>query len=262
MSKTQPAARQPKAVIIDRRTHKTPAKIIHNEVEAQYNRNAAQRDDREATTPEEDLQRSSHMGLPDGWRWAGGKVVPTTEALRDRLESINDFLANRDGREAEYEMVDKGCSINTLHTAVKRYYAQLKLINDYAAQGLVNSLLYNTISSAHFVDVYDKQIENLYDKDKLDPIEIKQRDSMKQALAASCALDALLDKDPDCAPQVDKAVYNFLVRQGEWVRDNFGQHKTRKAVKRNTLGSLAQRTRQPDEVLEDMEDSLDAMSAA
>ena len=237
-----------------------PAKIIHNEIEQQFNRDTAQRDDREVSTPEEDLARSSHMGLPDGWRWAGGKVVPTTEALRDKLEAVNDFLSNREGREVEYEMIDEGCSIKKLHTGVKGYYAQLKLINDYAAQGLVNSLLYNAISSAHFVEVYDKQIEKLYDADKLDEIEIKQRDSMKQALAAACALDALLAKDPECAPQVDKAVYNFLVRQGEWVRDNFGQHKTRKAVKRNTLGSLAQRTRQPDEVIEDMEDSLEAMS--
>ena len=249
-----------KTVIIDRRTNKAPAKIIHNEIEAQFNRDAAQRDDREATTPEEDLARSNHKGLPDGWRWAGEKVVPTTEALRDKLEAVKDFLSNREGREVEYEMIDECCSIKKLHTGVKGYYAQLKLINDYAAQGLVNSLLYNTISSAHFVDVYDKQIENLYDKDKLDEIEIKQKDSMKQALAAACALDALLAKDPDCAPQVDKAVYNFLVRQGEWVKNNFGQHKTRKAVKRNTLGSLAQRTRQPDEVIEDMEDSLEAMS--
>lgn len=268
-----------KTVIIDKRTDKEiPAEertrpnraLIHDEVSHFHNRSAAERDHREVTELREELEalKRKGSGLPDGWRYAGSKVVPTADALAEKVDLFQSFMADREGREANLEVTARSLSkpidLKKLRSSVKGYYAQLKHVNDYAASGFFNIQLSNMMRSVHFYEVYEKQMAKINDVDKIDEIEIKQSESLVQALVTASVLDALMEKDDSHVIDWKRETYNFLVKQGEWIANNFGQHTQRKATQRTTLSGLVAKPRQPDQEAEkqQLEDSLDAMNAA
>ena len=249
-----------KTIIIDKR----PAKIIHNEIDAQFSADHGQRDDREVSTPQEDLDVfKKHTGLPDGWRWAGSKVVPTTDALNTKVELFEGFMDDREGREANLEAhVQQQFKIATLHKYIKQYYTLLYKVNQFVSTGFFTSQVNAMMKSVHFVEVYNNQMDKIADRDpeKLDDIEAKLDESAKQALLAACTLDALMDKDPNLEIDYQKDTYKFLVRQGEWVRDTFGKPKpTQGRRKKRTLDALISPRSAPSADTSDPEDSLEAM---
>ena len=266
-----------KTVITDKRTNRQipaeervrqPRTVIVDEVGRNLDRSAAQRDDREVSELREELEalKRRGTGLPDGWRYAGSKVVPTADALNDKIELFRAFMDDREGREVNLEVsaraMGKPIDLKKLRSGVKGYFAQLMHTNEYAASGFFNIQLSNMMRSVHFYEVYDKQLEKVDDPDKANEIEIKQSESLIQALVTASALDALMEKDDTRTIDYKKETYNFLVRQGEWIGKTFGQaQRSHKRIKGSTLGGLTARTRQPDEQAE-LDDDLDAMNAA
>jgi len=110
-----------------------------NEID-QFHGNA-QRDDGEATDPEQARQRQLAeiaASLPDGFymgtNMAGNPAVkPTLAYARDTLEEVRDIFDNRDLREDE-------CDASDVVAALGRTYNAIAAHNEFAANGFLYSL--------------------------------------------------------------------------------------------------------------------------
>lgn len=234
----------------------------HNEVTAMHNN--AERDHNEATQPNECPATSTD--LPDGFRWSKQKngkpiAVPTRDNILELHELATEFFAEREMRDQEMPRDAK------LGTSLDATYAQLAQSNEYLANGFLYGLATNMAQelagALSWVRIHATNISRYNEAGNEEAAEnalINLEASRSQALKAAQVLDYV--EKYEIKPNLLKGVEGALGLAG-WRLANPKVSADRKAVQQTTREYLFSKPpKQPDEVIEDLEDNLDAMDAA
>ena len=235
----------------------------HNEVTAMHS--DAQRNDNEATDPNYD-GRPTSTDLPDGFRWDRQKdgkpiAVPTRDNTLDLHEIATEFFTERAMRDQEMPRDPK------LVKAIDALYDCLAAANEFLGNGFLyslnSSMAQELASSLSWVRIHAQKVaqhQQTGNEQALAESLINIESSRTQALKAAQVLDCL--EKHNIKPDLLKGVKNALGLQG-WRLANPKVSADRKAVQQTTRDYLfSTPPKQPDEVAEEMEDSLDAMNAA
>jgi len=233
-----------------------------NEISAQHQRDAGQRDDREATEAAENLleeQRQTKIQLPPGFRWmhvtVNGKrelrIKPTMESVRDLTELTAEFFGAREFREEEVETDTK------LNKILDSLVANLGRSNQFLGG---SSLAYNLApqyaqqlaGAIRWVDIHARNVERYQNNGNEDAAESSLYNleaSRNQALKIASVLDWC--EDSGATVNITRGVDQCLNLAAWSLQNNQSSGPHRRAAQNTTREMLwGGRTPQPDEVAE------------